>query len=149
MGMSDAIAVRVALEAVTPLFRAFLWSDLPGAVAVSLTRASGSTQESIYSSELNGKLAPVEVSYRRAHGRIHYTLKEAFSVQSTERVLCLDANGRKQSVPHRIPVRECGDEPCSDSTMLKRCARYPARLEQGECSGTPLRAGPKATDVSP
>ena len=36
------------------------------------------------------------------------------------------------------PVRKRGDEPRSNSVVIKRYVPYPTRLERGECSDLPV-----------
>jgi len=42
------------------------------------------------------------------------------------------------------PVRKRGDEPRSNSVVIKRYVPYPTRLERGECSDLPVRAAPQS-----
>ena len=42
-----------------------------------------------------------------------------------------------------------GDEPHSNSVVIKRPVLYPTLLERDECFDLPVRAAPQATDVSP
>ena len=42
------------------------------------------------------------------------------------------------------PVRKRGDEPRSNSVVIKRYVPYPTWLERGECSDLPVKAAPQS-----